>query len=248
MKDQNKTKQQLLSELAELRQCVADLEALEAEQRQTEAALIHQRDLMLILMDNIPDRIDFKDAASRFTHINKAQAQVLGIGEPGEAIGKTDHDFFEPDLARRFYADEQEIVKSGQPLIDKVEESLGPDGRFRWVSTTKVPIVRKGQVAGIVGISRDITERKQAEEALQKARDELEQRVEERTVELRAINASLQREILVAQAGGGSPGKPHSRNGGAVRDLARGQFSTGSADVTAGHRRTGGQAIGNAEG
>ena len=196
MKNQHKTKQQLLSELAELRQRVADLEALEAEQRHTEAALIHQRDLMLILMDNIPDRIYFKDVASRFTHINKAQAQVLGISEPGEAIGKTDYDFFEPDLARRFYADEQEIVKSGQPLIDKVEESLGPDGRFRWVSTTKVPIVRKGRVAGIVGISRDITERKQAEEALQKARDQLEQRVEERTVELRAINASLQHEIL----------------------------------------------------
>jgi len=195
MKDQHKTKAQLLSELADLRQRVADLEALEVEQRQTEATLILQRDLMLILMDNIPDSIYFKDAASRFTHINRAQARILGVGEPEEAIGKTDHDFFEPDLAQRFYADEQEIVRSGQPLIDK-EESLGPHRRFRWVSTTKVPIVRKGQVTGIVGISRDVTERKQAEEALQKARNELEQRVEERTVELRAINASLQREIL----------------------------------------------------
>ena len=196
MKDQHKTKQQLLSDLANLRQRVADLEAIEAEQRRTEAALVHQRELLITLMDNIPDRIYFKDVASRFTHINKVQAMVLGLSEPGEAIGKTDHDFFEPNLARRFYADEQEIVKSGQPLIDRVEESLGPDRQFRWVSTTKVPIVRKGRVTGIVGISRDITEHKQAEEALQKARDELEQRVEERTVELRAINASLQREVL----------------------------------------------------
>ena len=195
MKGQNKTKQQLLSELADLRQRVAHLEALEAEQRQTEAALIHERDLAHILMDNIPDRIYFKDATSHFTHINKAQAQVLGVSEPGQAIGKTDHDFFEVDLARKFYADEQEIVKSGQPLIGKVEESLGPDRRFRWVSTTKVPIVKGGRVTGIVGISRDITERKQAEEALQKARDELEQRVQERTAQLARANQELQVEI-----------------------------------------------------
>jgi PAS domain S-box-containing protein len=137
------------------------------ERRYMEDALAHERDLLHTLMDNIPDGIYFKDAASRFTRVNRAQAQMLGVNDPTEAIGKMDFDFFRAELARDFYADEQEIVKSGQPLIDKVEGVKEPDGQFRWVSATKAPVLdRQGRVTGIVGISRDITERKRAEEAL----------------------------------------------------------------------------------
>ncbi len=137
------------------------------ERKHAEEALAHERDLLHTLMDNIPDGIYFKDAASCFTRINRAQAQVLGLTDPTQATGKTDFDFFRAELARDFYADEQEIVKSGQPLIDKVEGVKEPDGQFRWVSATKAPVLdRKGRVTGIVGISRDITERKRAEEAL----------------------------------------------------------------------------------
>jgi two-component system sensor histidine kinase UhpB len=137
------------------------------ERKRAEEALAYERDLLHTLMDNVPDGIYFKDAASCFTRINRAQAQVLGVNDPAEAIGKTDFDFFRAELARDFHADEQEIVKSGKPLIDKVEGVEEANGRFRWVSATKVPVLdRKGRVTGIVGISRDITERKQAEEAL----------------------------------------------------------------------------------
>ena len=72
-------------------------------------------------MDNIPDRIYFKDIDSRFTRINRAQARALGVSAPEAAIGKTDFDFFEPELAKDFYADEQEIVKSGRPLTSPSE-------------------------------------------------------------------------------------------------------------------------------
>jgi two-component system cell cycle sensor histidine kinase/response regulator CckA len=139
------------------------------ERKRAEEALTHERDLLHALMDNIPDTIYFKDAASRFTRINRAQAQVLGVA-PEEVIGKTDFDFFTVEHARDAYADEQEIVKSGQPLIDKVEKIRRADGQFRWVSATKVPIMdREGRVTGIVGISRDITERRRAEDALRKS-------------------------------------------------------------------------------
>jgi PAS domain S-box-containing protein len=135
------------------------------ERKQAEEALARERDLLYILMDNIPDRIYFKDVYSRFTRVNRAQAQALGVKDPAEVVGKTDFDFFGIELARDFYADEQEIVKSGRPLIDKVEGVKEPNGQFRWVSATKVPILDKdGRVTGIVGISRDITERKRIED------------------------------------------------------------------------------------
>ena len=143
-----------------------------AERRQAEAALAAERDLLQILMDNIPDTIYFKDTASRFTRINRAQARVLGISDPEEAIGKTDLDFQDPALAQSFYDEEQRLVQTGQSLINRLEFNPTADGQPRWFSATKVPIKDEaGRVTGIVGISRDLTVRKQAEEALRKSEE-----------------------------------------------------------------------------
>jgi len=176
VKEEGKTKAQLIiDELAELRQRVAKLEAADAERKRAEEALAHERDLLQALMDNIPDTIYFKDTASRFVRVNKAQAQVLGVDDPKEAIGKTDFDFFTLGHARDAYEDEQEVVKSGQPLIGKVERIRRADGQFRWVSATKVPMLdEEGQVIGTVGVSRDITERVRAEREIEERRRYLE--------------------------------------------------------------------------
>ena len=138
--------------------------------RQAEAALAAEHELLQALMDNIPDTIYFKDTASRFTRINPAEAHVLGLSTPGQAIGKTDLDFQDPELAKGFYEEEQQIVQTGQALINRIEFNPTPDGEPRWFSATKVPIKDSaGSVIGIVGISRDITKRIQAEQALQEA-------------------------------------------------------------------------------
>jgi diguanylate cyclase (GGDEF)-like protein/PAS domain S-box-containing protein len=140
------------------------------ERRQAEAALAAERDLLQALMDNIPDTIYFKDTASRFTRINRAQASVLGVSAPEEAIGKTDLDFQETDPARSFYEEEQRLFQSGESLIDRIEFNPTPDGQPRWFSATKVPIKdQAGRVIGLVGISHDITQRTQAEKALWEA-------------------------------------------------------------------------------
>lgn len=142
-------------------------EALEGElavRRQAEAALTYERDLLHALMDNLPDTISFKDAESRFTRVNRAQARLLGIADPSEAIGRTDFDFQSHELARRFYDEEQRIVAGGEPLIDRIEFNPTPDGRPRYFSATKVPIRNQaGQVIGIVAVSRDITARHEVE-------------------------------------------------------------------------------------
>ena len=121
-------------------------------------------DLLNALMKGIPDTIYFKDSASRFICINNAQATTLGLESPEEAIGKTDFDFFTREHAQDAFADEQHLIETREPVIDKVERIRRADGEFRWVSATKVPMInRDGEVLGIAGISRDITERKYSE-------------------------------------------------------------------------------------
>jgi PAS domain S-box-containing protein len=135
--------------------------------KEAEEALVHERDLLHALMDNIPDFVYYKDTSSRFTRINQAHARLLGLSGPADAIGKTDHDLFPPELAREVLADEQKILRSGEPLVGKIEEIKRPDGSQLWVLTTKV-LLRDadGQATGLVGISRDITGLKLAEEKL----------------------------------------------------------------------------------
>ncbi len=135
------------------------------EHKYIEEILSHERDLLHTLMDNIPDTIYFKDIKSRFTRVNKSQARVLGLHDPKSAVGKMDRDFFDEQHARIAYADEQKIIRTKQPLVDKIENLRMSDGKYHWVTATKVPIInKKDQVIGLVGISRDITDRKHAEE------------------------------------------------------------------------------------
>lgn len=109
------------------------------------------------LMDNIPDIIYFKDKDSRFTKINRAQAATLGILSPEEAIGKRDEDFFDAKIGKETFNDEQKIMATGIPLINKLERIVSPTGK-RYVRATKIPINdENGNCIGLVGISRDVT-------------------------------------------------------------------------------------------
>jgi PAS domain S-box-containing protein len=153
---------ELEARTAELSKAKEQLEDELAVRMSAEAALAFERDLLHALMDNFPDTIYFKDVASRFTRINRAQAQLLGIDDINAAVGKTDHDFLPIELAQGALAEEQQIVATGQPLIDRLEFNPSADGRPRWLSSTKVPIKNDtGQVIGIVGMSRDITARQE---------------------------------------------------------------------------------------
>ncbi|NOZ03960.1 MAG: PAS domain-containing protein [FCB group bacterium] len=126
--------------------------------------------LLQILMDNIPDCIYFKDGQSRFIKINKAQAQLLGVKDPEDAIGKTDFDFFTKKHALDALKDEKSIMESQKPIIDKFEKITNAEGKILWVSSTKVPLISpNGKVHGTVGISRDVTDRKHLEDALKRS-------------------------------------------------------------------------------
>lgn len=141
------------------------------ESRQAAQKLERESNLMQTLIDNIPDAIYFKDTESRFLRVSR-NVHLKGIDSPEQAVGKTDFDFFDERHARAAYEDEQRIIRTGQPIVDKEEKEIFPDGSTGWVLTTKVPILdQNGKVTGIVGASRDITERKRMEEELKKALD-----------------------------------------------------------------------------
>jgi len=129
-----------------------------------ENELKQEKNLLHTLIDNLPDRIYIKDRNSRFVICNRALAERMGKKEVSEVIGKSDFDFQLPELAEQFYRDEQEIMNSGIPLINHEEPRVLPDGERRWNLTTKVPLRdAEGNITGIVGIGRDITDIKKKE-------------------------------------------------------------------------------------
>ena len=149
----------------------ADLKDEIADRRRAETALMLESNLMQALMDNIPDAIYFKDLHSRFVKVGK-HGHLQGIESPEEAVGKTDFDFYDEEHARDAYEDEQRIMRTGESVVDKLEREVLPNGEVRWVSTTKVPIFNAERViTGIVGVSRDVSERKQTEEEIRQSEE-----------------------------------------------------------------------------
>ncbi|MCD6659168.1 MAG: PAS domain S-box protein [Lentimicrobium sp.] len=134
---------------------------------EAEQSLLYEREMLQNLMDSMPDSIYFKDKESKFTRINKVQAEILGLEKPEDAVGLTDLDFFAPDHASEAFADEKEIIRTGKPLVAKPEYIRLADGTFKWVSASKAPYVNsEGKITGIMGISRDISAERLANQKL----------------------------------------------------------------------------------
>jgi len=116
------------------------------------------------LMDYIPDSIYFKDRQSRFIIANKTCAKKHGWESPADALGATDFDAFTKEHAEQAYADEIKVMLTGEPIDGIEEKETWPDGSVTWVSTTKMPLRdAEGGIIGTFGVSRDITDRKEAE-------------------------------------------------------------------------------------
>ena len=131
------------------------------------------------LLKQTQDQVYFKDRESRFIRVSDAVPAKFGLSSPEEMIGKTDFDFFSEEHAREAYEDEQLLMERDDKLINKTEKETWPDGSVTWVTSTKVPLhLGEGEPVGIMGITRDITEQVEAQQALEESREQLRQKNE----------------------------------------------------------------------
>ena len=141
-----------------------------------EETLLKERKLFRFLIDHLPDAIYMKDAASRKTITNITDIRNMGKHSEDEVLGKTDFELYPADVAATFYADDQSIIQSGKPVLNREEYFINSEGKKQWLLTSKIPFMNEdGKVVGIIGIGHDITIRKHVEEALWKTHEELEQ-------------------------------------------------------------------------
>lgn len=126
--------------------------------------VIDESDLLRAIVDFLPDYLFVKDLSGRFLIANKALAVDLGMRSGQDLIGRSDLDFVKPEIANQIIADDQRILKTGEALVDFEELLVTRSGGRKWLSTTKLPLRnRAGEIIGILGLCRDITDRKRAD-------------------------------------------------------------------------------------
>ena len=158
--------------------------------------------LLRTIIDLVPDSIYAKDLHMRKTLANRVDVMYMGLQSEDEALGKTDAEIYawQGDFATAIEHDRQ-VLESGQPVLNR-EEQILIDGGWRWLLTSKVPLrTAEGELIGLVGVGRDITERKLSENTMRELNQILEARVTERTLELQA-ERDLARQVMESMGQG----------------------------------------------
>lgn len=146
-----------------------------SDRKQAESKLQNERLLLRTLIDNIPDSIYLKDLTLRKTLANAADVRYAGTKLELEVLGKTDFEVYPKELAEKFFADDQSVIQTGIPVLNREEYIIDDKKQLRWLLSSKLPLRDKdGRIIGLVGIGRDITTHKQAEEELRKSKEDLQ--------------------------------------------------------------------------
>jgi PAS domain S-box-containing protein len=146
-----------------------------AERKKAEKKLKEERLLLRTLIDNLPDYIYVVDREYKHIINNKANVQLIGAETEEETLGKTAYDYFGEEIAKSYIEDDEKVFKTHQPIINRQEKLVTPNGEQRWLLTTKVPLIdARLQTSMIVGISRDITEHKKVQEEIERSNKRFE--------------------------------------------------------------------------
>lgn len=202
--------EEMLAQEEEMRQNMEELQATQEEmerkrheQERIQESLNQELTLLNALMQNIPDFVYFKDTNSRFLRISKSMVKLFNASTTDDLIGKSDFDFHSQEHAQKAFMEEQEIMRTLKPIVDKVVHEQFDDGREQWVSTTKMPLVNnQGDVIGVWGISKVVTELKKAEISAQEMAKEataFKEKLTKCETEYKAIVRALDSGTLVAE-------------------------------------------------
>ena len=195
--------EEMRQNMEELQATQEEMERKRAEQERIQKELEQELTLLNALMDNIPDFIYFKDENSHFIRISKSMVKLFNATRPDELVGKSDFDFHSKENAEKFFMEEQNIIRSMKPIVDNVQHEIFEDGREQWVSSTKMPLFNtRGEVVGTWGISKIITELKQAEiraQELAKEADKLKGMITTHEGEYKAIIKAIDSTTFLAE-------------------------------------------------
>jgi PAS domain S-box-containing protein len=142
------------------------------ERKRAQQLLDGERMLLKLLVDNLPDDIFIIDNAGHYTMVNSAWLAQLGFSSDEGVLGRTVFDFFDAAMATRFDAENRRVIDTGIGLYNQNRPIRKPDGSPRWILTSKIPMRdARGQIVGIIGINRDVTELNNALDTLQQERN-----------------------------------------------------------------------------
>lgn len=162
------------------------------ERGEVEQALQESQRMLQLVLDTIPVRVFWKDLNSRFLGCNRPFALDAGLQSPEQIVGRSDSEMGWAEQAELYIADDRLVMETAVPKLGYEEPQTTPDGGKLWLRTNKIPLFdAKGQITGVLGTYEDITVHKRVEEALRDAHQELERRVQERTVALEKANEEL---------------------------------------------------------
>ena len=194
-----------MAELKEAREQITELEKRSRERAQEAESLKDERDRLRNMINHLPDcHVFLKDRQSRFVITNQYLIQLLGVKTMEDLIGKTDFDIFPKELAEQYYRDEQEVMRTGRLVLNREERTKDSDGHEHWLLTTKVPLYslkgdivgvagvstavpKSAAIAGVVGVSRDITPIK----TLEKEREQLIQKLQEALGKIKTLHGLI---------------------------------------------------------
>jgi len=146
------------------------------DKKKAENDIQEERRLLRTLIDNLPDPIFVKDQYCRKVIANQADVENIGYATEADVIGKTDLELFSDEIGLRGHLDDLRVIQRGEILANRQEVFYSAEGKKKWLLTTKVPIFdNDGKISGLVGIGRDITEIKNAEEQILKLSMSIEQ-------------------------------------------------------------------------
>jgi len=146
------------------------------ERKEAEEKLKRERKLLRTLIDNLPVTIYVKDTVCRKVIANRADLEIVGVKTEAEVLGKTDLDTYGNEVGMRGYTDDKRVIDSGEAVMNREEDFWDANGIQRWLITSKIPLTEEnGEIIGLVGIGRDITEQKLAQEKILKLSKGIEQ-------------------------------------------------------------------------
>ena len=161
------------------------------DRKEAEEKLKRERKLLRTLIDNLPVTIYVKDRECRKVIANRADLKIVGLKTEVEVLGKTDLETYGPEVGMRGFTDDKKVIDSGEAVLNREEDFWDENGIQRWLITSKIPLTEEnGEIIGLVGIGRDITEQKLAQEKILKLSMGIEQ--SSATIVITDINGSIE--------------------------------------------------------